>query len=531
VQDRQVTAPDTATFSVSASGFDAPFSYQWEKSDDAGVTRIDILGATSDTYTTGATTVAADNGDLYRVRVSNSLDTAYSNWATLTVTGAAIAPTITTQPQNQSVTVGANATFTVVASGTSPAYQWQRSFDGGIVWTDIAGATNASYTLANAQTSDANALYRVRASNAAGTVFSVGASLTVTTPPPPTGVARIAAGNNTSSAVTAAGVLYTWGTYRGAGAPNTSSSTAAPIALAGVRTLARGSSTHGVAVRNDGTVWAWGYSGDVFCNFTGGIIYHTPTQVAGAANIASAGAGTGHTLLLSNTGVVYAFGCNGSGQLGVGSIQSAATAVPVPGLPAGITAIAAGTTFSLALDGNGNVWAWGTVSLVQVAGLSGVRALAAGENHALALKNDGSVSAWGSNSNGKLGDGTLVDRPAPVPTLLTSGIKAVDASSEFSLALREADSVVLSWGINETGQLGSGSDSPGFRVTPAPVAGLTQVQAIAAAKTFSSGLGHSLALRVDGTLWAWGSNMEGQLGNGNTNFSTTPVPVTGLNLN
>lgn len=89
VADVQVTAPGSATFSVSASGFNAPFSYQWEKSDDAGVTRADIQGATLSNYTTGATAVASDNGDRYRVRVSNSLDTATSNWATLTVTSAA----------------------------------------------------------------------------------------------------------------------------------------------------------------------------------------------------------------------------------------------------------------------------------------------------------------------------------------------------------------------------------------------------------------------------------------------------------
>ena len=537
-----VVEPQSASFSVATNGT-APLAYQWLRS-DGGATFAAIDGATASTYTTGATTVANDNGDRYRVVVSNLEGSAQSVDVMLTVTANAIAPTITTQPQNQSVAVGASATFAVVATGTSPAYQWQRSFDGGIVWTDIAAATNASYTLANAQTSDANAIYRARVSNAAGTVTSSTATLTVTAPPPPSAAARIAAGNNTSSAVTAAGALYTWGTYRGAGAPNTSSSTAAPITLPGVRTVARGSSTHGVAVRNDGAVWAWGYAGDVFCNFSG-IIYHTPTQVTGAANIASASAGTGHTLLLSNTGVVYAFGCNGSGQLGLSSsIQSAATPVQVPGLPAGITAVAAGNTFSLALDGNGNVWAWGTVSLangtplinygfapVQVAGLSGIRALAAGENHALALKNDGSVMAWGSNSNGKLGDGSSANRLTPVPTLLTSGIKAVEASSEFSLALREADGVVLSWGINETGQLGSGSNSPGFRVTPAPVVGLNQVQAIAAGKTFSGGLGHALALRTDGTLWAWGWNMEGQLGNGSTLSSNTPVQVSGLNLN
>ena len=549
-----VMAPMGAGFSVSFTGT-PPFNVQWERSNDGGTmwaiaaaSQNVITSPGTSTLTLASTSALAaatggDNGALFRAAIRNIetpvLVPVLSSVVTLTVTTVVVPPTITIQPQSVSGAIG-NASFSVVATGTNLVYQW---FKNG---APILGATNASLNLVNVQAGDAGS-YTVVVSNLVNgaPINSVTSNVaTLTTPPPATSVARIAAGNNTSSAVTASGVLYTWGTYRGAGAPNTSGSTAAPIALAGVRTVARGSSTHGVAVRTDATVWAWGYAGDVFCNF-GGIIYDTPTQVPGAANIASASAGTGHTLLLSNTGVVSAFGCNGSGQLGQsGSIQSAATAVQVPGLPAGITAVAAGNYFSLALDGNGNVWAWGKFTNfngttlidygftpVQIAGLTGIKAIAAGDSHALALKNDGSVSAWGSNSNGKLGDGTEANRLTPVATLLASGIKAVDASNEFSLALREIDGVVLSWGINETGQLGSGSNSPGFRVTPAPVVGLSQVEAIAAGKTFSGGLGHSLALRMDGTVWAWGRNMAGQLGNGNTNNSTTPVQVTGLNLN
>jgi alpha-tubulin suppressor-like RCC1 family protein len=158
--------------------------------------------------------------------------------------------------------------------------------------------------------------------------------------------------------------------------------------------------------------------------------------------------------------------------------------------------------------------------------LSDVTAIAAGSDYALALRSDGSVYAWGFNRNGKLGDGTETDRPTPVATLLTSGIVAIAANDQHSLALRN-DGVVLSWGINETGQLGSGSSSPGFRPQPAPVVGLANVTAIAA----GGPLGHSLALRNDGSVWAWGHNDAGQLGNGNTNSANTPVAVMNLTLN
>jgi hypothetical protein len=173
-----VVEPATATFTVTAIGT-PPFTYQWQRSDDAGVNFNPIAGATAASYTTPATSIANDNGDRYRVLVSNLEGTSTSQAATLTVTANIVAPAITTQPQNQTVAVGANATFTAAASGTNPTYQWQRSSDG-INFANVAGATNASYTLANAQATDNNARLRVIASNAAGTATSNAATLTVT---------------------------------------------------------------------------------------------------------------------------------------------------------------------------------------------------------------------------------------------------------------------------------------------------------------------------------------------------------------
>src|SRR5207302_1356611 len=128
-----VTAGQTATFSVGASGT-APLSYQWKKNGTA------ISGATSSSYTTSATT-SADNGSQFTVVVSNTAGHLTSNAATLTVSATAVAPSITTHPASQTVTVGQTATFSVVASGTAPlSYQWMK---GG---TTILGATSLSYT-------------------------------------------------------------------------------------------------------------------------------------------------------------------------------------------------------------------------------------------------------------------------------------------------------------------------------------------------------------------------------------------------
>src|SRR5205807_6731293 len=118
--NQMVTPGQAATFTVVATGT-APLSYQWQKNGTA------ISEATAASYTTPATT-SADNGAQFVVVVSNSAGSVTSSVATLTVSASPTAPTITTQPANQTVTVGQTAAFTVVATGTAPlGYQWQKN--------------------------------------------------------------------------------------------------------------------------------------------------------------------------------------------------------------------------------------------------------------------------------------------------------------------------------------------------------------------------------------------------------------------
>ncbi len=165
-QSQTVTVGATATFTVVASGT-APLSYQWSKGGAA------IAGATNASYTTPAT-VSGDSGSTFSVKVSNVAGSITSNTATLTVNATAVAPTITTQPLSQTVTVGATATFSVVATGTAPlSYQWSK---GG---TAIAGATNASYTTPATVSGDNGSTFTVKVSNSAGSQTSNAATLTV----------------------------------------------------------------------------------------------------------------------------------------------------------------------------------------------------------------------------------------------------------------------------------------------------------------------------------------------------------------
>jgi len=548
--DASVVEGQTATFSVTALGT-PPFSYQWQRSGDGGASFIDIPGATASSYTTAATVLATDNGARVRVIVSNLEGATTSVAALLTVAASIVPPSITQQPQDVSVAAGADATFTVVAIGTNVSYQWQRSNDGGTTFADIAGATNASVTLVGVQASDNNAQFRARVSNGLGTVTSNVARLAVGTPPPPVAGVRIAAGNGFSLARNAAGTaVSSWGSDSGEALGNGAGgdrNVPGPIPLPGfvpqpaTAIATGGGSRHGLMI-SDSTVWGWGYNG--FGQLGNGNTNSQPIPlpmthdngfvVTGATAIST---GTLHSLVLRNDGLVFAVGFNSSGQLGDGTTTDRLRAVAVPGLT-NITAIAAGGHFSLALRADGTVWAWGAngsgqlsdgtfisrSSPVQVSGLAGVTAIAAGDEHALALLGTGAVVAWGANSEGQLGDNSTTPRSTPVGVLGFSRAFSIAAGGNTSIAMSE---VPMAWGSNSSGQLGTGSAAPSFRSSAAPVSALP-----GGAYRFAVGANHVLAQHNDGTVWAWGANDSGQIGNGVTGSDVlTPVQVTGLNVN
>jgi alpha-tubulin suppressor-like RCC1 family protein len=275
----------------------------------------------------------------------------------------------------------------------------------------------------------------------------------------------------------------------------------------------------GVYLKSDGTVWA----GKV-----------TPAPVPGLTGVVAVAAGASHSLAVKSDGTVWAWGTNGYGELGNGTVTPSATPVRVTGLT-GVVAVACGDYHSLAVKSDGTVWAWGyngvgelgngtftgSATPVQVTGLTGVVAVGGGSWHSLALKSDGTVWAWGWNYDGELGNGAFapnsIATPAQVPGL--TGVTAIAAGSWHSLALK-SDGTVWAWGLNNTGQLGNGAFAPNSIATPAQVPGLTGVTAIAAGGsvyynsiTRESGPGgHSLALKKDGTVWAWGCNNTGELG-------------------
>ena len=312
---------------------------------------------------------------------------------------------------------------------------------------------------------------------------------------------------------------------------------AGPVAAqAAAAPAVSGGGWHSLALKGDGTVWAWGRNdwGQLGDGTDSNRL--TPVQVSGLDGMVSVSAGYGYSLAVKGDGKVLAWGRNYYGQLGDGTYTDRLAPVQVSGLE-GAVFVSAGEYHSLAVKGDGTAWAWGVngngqlgdgtythrITPVQVSGLDGVVSVSAGGFHSLALKSDGTVWAWGSNSYGQLGDGTHTGRLAPVQVSGLGGVVSVSAGEDHSLALK-SDGTVWAWGRNDWGQLGDGTGGGWDNCSYEPV----QVSGLDGVVSVSARYWYSLAVKSDGTVWAWGYNWYGQLGDGTTSNRYTPGRVSGL---
>jgi alpha-tubulin suppressor-like RCC1 family protein len=286
-----------------------------------------------------------------------------------------------------------------------------------------------------------------------------------------------------------------------------------------------GGTVHALAVRSDGTVWSWGLNehGELGDGTT--TDRNTPVQVAGLTGITQVAAGAFFSLALRSDGTVWGWGFNQNGQLGRGMVTDHEVTPARVAVLNGVTKIAAGRDFALALRSDGIVFAWGHGQLgqlgnggtadsprpVKIAGLSRVTGIAAGAEASLATENDGvsavtSVWAWGANQYGELGDGTLTGHGIPERvTGLPVYIAGISAGAGFAAVLG-TDGSVWDWGANVIGELGV---APGSSPVTRPV---NAVAAGSGITQLSAGGGHMLALKSDGTVLSWGYNKHGQLG-------------------
>jgi hypothetical protein len=365
------------------------------------------------------------------------------------------------------------------------------------------------------------------------------------------------------------GTVWTWGANFGGKlgvgiGPATLVGTNIPVEVHGPGNISylnsittiMGGEIHNVALKSDGTVWAWGQNaygqlGDGTTNDE-----YTPIQVGldsvpPLTSVIKLGGRPYFTLAVKSDGTIWAWGMNRYGQVGNGTVDPlSGPQVTVPVMvnsssPGGSInnprEVTCGYQFGAALTTNGTVWTWGSGSHgelgngttgssytpAQVPGLTNIIAISAGWFHILALKSDGTVWGWGNNTHGELGDGTAINRSAPVPALNLNNIISVSGGDSHSSALA-ANGTVWKWGVNDLGELGNGTTNAIANPLPAPIltdkfgTGFSNVVMVAARDY------HNIAVKTDGSVWMWGANDQGQCGDGATNGDWQPVPVVGL---
>lgn len=288
---------------------------------------------------------------------------------------------------------------------------------------------------------------------------------------------------------------------------------------------------HSVVLKDDGAVWTWGRNvyGLLGTGISGDKTIPTRINITDVVAIA---AGSYHTIALKNDGTVWTWGYNDYGQLGDGSINSKDTPVQVLDLT-NIIAITAGSYNTFALKDDGTVWSCGRNNSGQIgdgtggsnmyktrpvqANISNVIAINSKSNHTIALKDNGTVWIWGSNSSGQLGNGTSATSSfEPTPTQIDIiDVKEVTTGEANSFVIKN-DGTVWAWGNNSSGQLGNGTRSS---VTIPKQSNFINISKL------SSGTKHTVALRKDGSIWASGDNTNGQLGDGTNTVSSIPVQV------
>jgi alpha-tubulin suppressor-like RCC1 family protein len=292
-----------------------------------------------------------------------------------------------------------------------------------------------------------------------------------------------------------------------------------------------------MAIKDNGTLWAWGdnYSGQLGNETTDN--KSSPIQIGSDTNWSSISCGDYHTAAIKTDGTLWIWGSNYNYQLGTNNGYSVWESSPVQTSIAGNdwVSVSCGYGHTVALKSNGTMWTWGNGYYGQLGDdQTGIRShpvmnnygedtwskIYAGYNCTFGIKNDGTLWSFGLNNNGTLGDGTDQNRSSLVQVLGSGVWKQVDVK-QTAIAIKQ-DGTLWTWGLGSSGRLGNNDVINYSSPIQTVMGGNGWVQC-------SAGGAFSAAIRNDGTLWTWGENLYGQLGNGTEDNTSSPVQVTGIN--
>ncbi|MBC5863398.1 RCC1 domain-containing protein [Flavobacterium turcicum] len=290
---------------------------------------------------------------------------------------------------------------------------------------------------------------------------------------------------------------------------------------------------HTLALKNDGTLWAWGLNESYQLGDGTIIAKTTPTQIGIENNWAYVSAGFYQSFAIKTDGTLWSWGPNFLGLIGQGELLRSTTPKQI-GTDNNWKTVAAGLHHNFAIKTNGTLWAWGQndngtlgdgtlttrLSPVQIGTDTDWQQVSPGSNFSIALKTNGSLWGWGSEEDGKLGNDPILNYKtfkSPISLSSDTNWKSVATGINHAIALKR-DGSIWTWGDNVAGQIGNGSLTDQLKIT--------QLGTDTNWVNIAAGAYFNLANKSDGTVWAWGSNTSGQLADGSQNIARIPIKTT-----
>jgi alpha-tubulin suppressor-like RCC1 family protein len=297
--------------------------------------------------------------------------------------------------------------------------------------------------------------------------------------------------------------------------------------------------THTAAIKTDGTLWIWGRNtygqlGDNSISDTS-----SPIQtISGGTNWKQVSVGRDFTAAIKTDGTLWTWGYNFYGQLGNNSANNTSSPVQTIAFGTNWKQVSAGQFHIAAIKTDGTLWSWGRNGQGQLGNNSAnntsspVQTITFGTNwkqvscgyHTTAVKTDGTLWSWGYNGFGGLGDNTATPKSSPVQTItFGTNWKQVSVGRDFTAAIK-TDGTLWTWGYNFYGGLGDNTIS--HKSSP--------VQTITFGtnwKQVDAGQRHTGAIKTDGTLWTWGRDNYGQLGDNSISDKSSPVQTIAFGSN